>query len=205
MRIAEVRVYPFSELRDDVKEVVIQKYRETQLDYDWWDFVENDWITFLEVYGFDNPKIAFSGFWSQGDGASFTCDNIDFHNLMDQVLGCDDYRWGDAKHFVLCSRAYEANLLSAHVLRTDSHYSHERTIAISLCDEFNVPSSGANNMSRASEYVEEWLDDKIIELSRRIYADLEKEYEWLSSDEQISETLSEDCFEFTSAGVPWNG
>ena len=31
----------------------------------------------LESAGFEEPEISFSGFWSQGDGASFTCKRID--------------------------------------------------------------------------------------------------------------------------------
>lgn len=205
MRVAKVNIYPFSELREDVKEIVIQKYRETQLDYDWYQCVIDDWTVFLEAYGFDNPKIAFSGFWSQGDGASFTCDNVDFHNIVDEELKCEDYKWEDAKQFVLCSRAYEAGLLSANVYRTDTHYSHRRTVSLSFDETFNVPSTKVNNLSRASDYLYDHLRDKIMEFSDKIYADLEKEYDWLSSDEQISETLSEECFEFTGEGVPWNG
>lgn len=42
------------------------------MDYEWWDSVYDDFINIAGILGFDVQDIQFSGFWSQGDGASFT-------------------------------------------------------------------------------------------------------------------------------------
>jgi len=42
------------------------------------EFIIEDWKARLEKKGFNSPEISYSGFSSQGDGASFTCKSIDF-------------------------------------------------------------------------------------------------------------------------------
>lgn len=39
---------------------------------DWYDDIYELWEKALDEIGFEDAKIAFTGFWSQGDGASFT-------------------------------------------------------------------------------------------------------------------------------------
>lgn len=69
---------PFEQLDERAKIEAKVWYEQHWLDYEWWDCVEDDWKERLEKKGFMDPKISFSGFWSQGDGASFTCRYIDF-------------------------------------------------------------------------------------------------------------------------------
>src|SRR5258708_6719855 len=45
---------------------------EGQTDHDWWRYLHELWKKALDQIGFEHAEIAFSGFWSQGDGASFT-------------------------------------------------------------------------------------------------------------------------------------
>ena len=64
---------PFSKLPEDLQQKVIDKNRNINVDdYDWFDTTKSDFHTDLETLGFYNIDSQFSGFWSQGDGASFT-------------------------------------------------------------------------------------------------------------------------------------
>lgn len=42
MKIIETKVYTFDELSDDTKEKARDWYRQGAMDYEWWDFVEED-------------------------------------------------------------------------------------------------------------------------------------------------------------------
>lgn len=44
----------------------------------WYEHIYEEWQAELESMGFESPEINFSGFSSQGDGASFTCPYFDF-------------------------------------------------------------------------------------------------------------------------------
>ena len=68
----------FARLSPKAKERARDNHREGNLDYEWWDHIYEEWITELEEMGWRNPEINFSGFSSQGDGASFTADGLDF-------------------------------------------------------------------------------------------------------------------------------
>ncbi len=69
--------FKFDKLSDEAKEVAREWYREHMNDYEWWDHIYDEWKEELNDMGFYNVEIAFSGFWSQGDGASFTADSFD--------------------------------------------------------------------------------------------------------------------------------
>ena len=79
-------VYQFPELSDAAKEKARSWYRELGPHDDWWDAVYEDFERVCEILGIRlkttpvrlmgggtraKPCIWFSGFWSQGDGASF--------------------------------------------------------------------------------------------------------------------------------------
>lgn len=68
----------FAQLSDEAKETARQEYRENGLDYNWWEHIYEEWTTELEEMGFDGIEISYNGFWSQGDGASFTAESFDF-------------------------------------------------------------------------------------------------------------------------------
>lgn len=68
----------FARLSPKAKERARDNYREGNLDYEWWDHIYEEWIAELEEMGWRNPEINFSGFASQGDGASFTATGLDF-------------------------------------------------------------------------------------------------------------------------------
>ena len=68
----------YDQLGPDAQERARDNYREGNLDYEWWDHIYEEWIAELEEMGWHNPEINFSGFASQGDGASFTATGLDF-------------------------------------------------------------------------------------------------------------------------------
>lgn len=74
----------YDQLSDEAKETAREKVRESETGDEWWDFIYDDWKERLEKKGFMVPDIAFSGFWSQGDGASFTCKYVDFQRYFSE-------------------------------------------------------------------------------------------------------------------------
>lgn len=75
----------FNDLDDRAKERARDWYRRGALDYEWWDSTEDYWKDWLVRAGFSDPEIAFSGFSSQGDGASFTGKSFDFNKFVNML------------------------------------------------------------------------------------------------------------------------
>jgi hypothetical protein len=51
---------------------LIEKHRDINTDYDWWDCTYDHFAEDMRIKHIEVDKMLFSGFWSQGDGASFT-------------------------------------------------------------------------------------------------------------------------------------
>lgn len=149
-------VYVFKELLDPNKEGKVNQkaverarswLQEAATDFDWHSCVIDFWETALEQIGFENAEIAFSGFWSQGDGASFIAnvdldklvavmaDTIEPQNSIELVEGKEQFLpyivhlvGGKATNpkyrRLLAVREY---IQDAAVERTSHHHSHERT------------------------------------------------------------------------------
>lgn len=130
----------FNELSPEQKQKVLDKNRHYNTDFDWFEESIGEFKTKLEKLGFYDVKVEFSGFSSQGDGASFT-----------------------AKHDK-----------RGEVYRIGRSYSHSNTIT---------------SDNEVTKLVARKLSDEL-------YRDLEKEYNYLQSDESIAEILDINEYEF---------
>lgn len=199
----EKTVYSFDELSDQAKEKAREWFREGRLDYDWWDSVYEDANQIARILGIDlctktvklmgggtrqEPNIMFSGFWSQGDGACFE-GNYSYAKgaakKIRQYAPQDVYlhKIADGLQDVQRRNFYK---LSATV-RHRGHYVHE------MCTEIDV----YDNPSEANaEMVIELLRD----FMRWIYKTLEKECDYLTSDESTDENIRCNAYEFCEDG-----
>lgn len=84
--IIEITIYRFDELPEAAKDNARAWYREGAFDHDWYDAVYEDFQRIAEILGIrlrartsrlmgggtsESPRIWFTGFWSQGDGAAW--------------------------------------------------------------------------------------------------------------------------------------
>ena len=218
-------VYTFAELiearkagkvNDRAVSQARQWLQEGATDHDWFDYTVGEWKKALEYIGFLNAEINFSGFWSQGDGASFTA-SVDLERLLrfmsnppggKQQLDTDkdgNYVWGPwlvwKAEGVRSNKKFSSVLLRVDdrcylkVIRNSHQYSHERTCGLE--DECNVTSK----MTKAlwKEFVES-VEELRVDLCHAIYKDLEKEHEYLNSDEQLAESSDANDYTFDETG-----
>src|SRR4030095_7275979 len=72
MQTISVNLYAFDELAPEAQRKVIDQERLINVDDSfWYEPIIDDWTQELERRGFEQVKILFSGFGSQGDGACF--------------------------------------------------------------------------------------------------------------------------------------
>lgn len=64
----------YNELPEEIQQKVLDEYRYINIEHtEWYEYTIDEYKQKLEnEYGFDDVEISFSGFASQGDGASFT-------------------------------------------------------------------------------------------------------------------------------------
>lgn len=178
MRTVRTKVYKFSELSEKAKERAIEKHYDINVDYEWHKWTTEEQEERLTALGFVNPKIMFSGFASQGDGACFICDNVDFRVFL------------DGKY------AAFASVLSCSITHTWRYYFATST-TVNLNIEDNITDEDYNEIEKAVEEERE-------KLGNEIYRILEKAYDYLTSEEAIRETIEANDYEFTKEGNIFN-
>ena len=175
METRTYNVYKFNELNDEQKEKVVHNLRDINVDYDWSQWTIKDETIRLETLGYNNAEIFFSGFWSQGDGASFTATG-DIEKLVPKKLR----KFVDGITF---SKSHQ--------------YEHEYTMSIHV--EYNDEPTGRIQLVEFDNLEKELLEDARNE-AREIYKRLQNEYEYLTSDKSIIETIEANEYDFTEDG-----
>jgi len=180
--------------------------------YDWYEDTINEQTAELEEIGLSDIEIRFTGFWCQGDGASFTATVEDYDKFLNYIMDQRDFErqpYGRvaSKDQVLTElfdnmndypfkELYENGLLTIQIVRETSHYYHEKTVSVSLdLDEFDkedIETSLSEDelkkeiyefVEYLEKYLDEWLENKCIE----IYRELEKEFNRLEELYGVSE------------------
>jgi len=205
--------FTWEELSDKAKDRARQGFEP---DGRWWSDVYTQYIGEGVAKGFNINHIYFSGFWSQGDGASWA----GYIDIVDYVT----YHWADAPvrqemmHALLAS----GDMFSRHnaTVRTSGRYNHEYTMHLEEVgkddtegsDGVNCPGSpfhGAcvDTVWEALGYTDPALHDLNEELleaardyAREIYKALEAEYEHQTSDEYLADMCEANEYRFDEDG-----
>lgn len=183
---------------EQLKEKVLEKHYYINVeDIDWYQWTLKEWETKLNDFGFDNVEIDFSGFYSQGDGASFTCKNIDIEKLADVINKKYPNIFKNRDVRVL-KALYNQGYIYGDIGRNNCHYYHANSVTTNIYTcQMQI------NWSRLEKLVNDfdcYVSDFVCELCYQIYDDLYNEYEYLISEKAILETLQANEYEFYSNG-----
>lgn len=195
MRIIETKVYTFAELSPKAQEKAIQNARECLEFSDYSSYIIDDAKAIAILMGWNISEVRYSGFYSQGDGASFegvmhykdNCLNsVQAYAPTDTVLHEIAKRW----HALQQSNEFD---LSVNVRRS-GRYSHE------YCTEFDCFDSRTQDGYVESTATEDEIKEMARDFMRWIYKQLQDEYDFQTSDSTIAEILINNDCEFTADG-----
>ena len=214
----------YKELSAKAQQVAFENWQPFT-DYDWWDTIYEDWTNLLEERGITNAKIQFSGFHSQGDGASFT-GMIDLRTLMEwqhKVIQASNKEAGETRSTCTTSSLidyYPAIYISQlgfnkdeyaefnfELKRSNIPYSHSNTIYLDhvfecsdgdLEDELLACGSGSSDVELGG--IEQDLEELCQDMMKDIYKDLENQYDYLCSKEAFIEDCDNHDFIFDADG-----
>lgn len=195
MRIAETKVYEFEELSEEVKERVIEKFREDKSQYLDIDYFYDNCVYQLEELGFINPKVQYSLSYCQGDGLSFAAD--DYKGLEKLYIE----RLGQGKDKQKTAKILAENTTFVCNGNT-GRYCYSSNDDVDIFIE-NYTSSINTNMSNINEVVLEVLSDLqdiYMEVCSKLESQGYDEIEYQLSDECIIEDIQYNEYEFTEEG-----
>lgn len=180
MKEIKIKIYNFSELSDDVKDIVIERNRYT--------YVEDD-MEFFNEYAIDQIRLkGFSGdvdlrhslSYCQGDGLSFSCTDLDpdfINGIFKEILG-------DKKPKTI--QAIQDNC--SFELKNKGRYCYSSRSDLTYSLENNY---GQNIIDLVAK-VEEKLRDTYMNLCSELEDEGYKQLESSMSDEYISSILSDE-------------
>ena len=216
----EEKTYSFEELSPEAQENALENNRDINVDYGGWeDGVTEGFKEDMREIGIDDITISFSGFYSQGDGASFTSEDIDTRKLfnaigiksndaLDMEVG-DERSRGENKEFYdlldtledvghLERNRIKPEEIRVSIERTDNRHVHYNTVRANV-EIWDEPDGWEEPYGFTDD-----LEDKVTEyvrgLCKDLYRKLENEYEHLTSDESVKETLIDNDYEFDEEG-----
>ena len=204
--------YSFDELSPEAKQYAIDRNRDFSIEgVDWWDPIIEGFIEEMEGIGMEDVDPQFSGFYSQGDGASFTGrvrDNEKFLNALglNSINKIDKNRIGSEKLTKYLKSLAENIYIT--IERTDNRHYHHNTISANVEvdgeDEIELDLGIGMTINIDVQEQCDTLEPEITEWARnrskKLYSDLEKYYEELQSDENVAGDLRSGGYRFDETG-----
>ena len=179
-----IQIFSFEELSPEAQGVALEQFRNDVSNgsipeiYDHDPIIEGMHEDLAEI-GIESVDVNYSGFWSQGDGLSFTGEVKDV-KLFSESLGLN-LKWWDRVSFV----------------RTSTRYNHENTVETKLSIDHEDEPTFKETWNNLFEKIEDWRKSKC----REFYSRLEKHYDYCSSDEVVKEELIEREYHFLENGI----
>jgi hypothetical protein len=184
----------------------LDEHRHINIHHDWWDSVYDDFGCVCKILGIelDKDEPSFSGFWSQDDGASWSgtyeAQTVGTYPARGMVPTYDlapalirEYAPKDeelhriADELCLLARIYGPTYVT--VRRHNHRYVHSNTMCVSEW-EYDDASIDMTDVDDAIiDHVEEALLHAFQALAEWLYAALEREHDYLTSDEAVADTL----------------
>ena len=194
-RIIEETVYTIQELKNNYPEAykkAIEKNSDINTAFEWYDFIEEDYIAQLEKIGFYDVKIQFSGFWSQGDGACFIGkwykDRADLNKIdLEEIYS------PEIKNLYYSLLDLTNSYMDSCFSLTDSgRYYHENSM--------HIDGEACTENGESVEFDFDPILSECKSIACEIYRSLEEDYEHLTSEPVILETLQCNNYYFDLSG-----
>lgn len=191
MRKVSLIIYEFDELTKDVQDDLIEKCDLTHI-------FEDDAQLYLdnkaeELEGiFKDVDISYSGFWSQGDGASFTCKSVNILNLITE----EAIRRG-VKHGRLLTDNAIHNIiddLEVSIYRHNYRYYHNCSVDVNSDYYGNKYRIG----NAVADFIQQTVKEEHDKIANGIYKHLETLWYDTNEEENVKEFLR--CFEYYEDG-----
>ena len=203
-----VTLYQYDELpTDEAREKAREWYRNASQDDTYWsEAVTDRFVTICEAIGIDldnmrgtkRHAIYWSGFWSQGDGASFAGSYRAKPDAGEAIRAITNDEGEDEPRRIadaLADLSKRFPELYASI-KQSGHYVHDMTMAVDV----EVGEDEEGNPLDAAAPLDEQVTELFRDLARWLYRELESAYEWVNSDGTVTENIQANEYTFTEDG-----
>ncbi len=188
----------FGELSEEAQEFAISCEREDEDRFDWDDaeFLTEDFKTRLAEYGFEGVEVYWSLGYCQGDGVAFY-GGVDADNLKEKDL--------EIRNLIQQLEA-SGDEISIEITGKNSHYHHWNSMSVEIdfeneTDDEDLPSRLKMALPFLREELEDYLSDKVKEISRELEKSGYAEIEYAHDENTIREELLEREYLYEKDGI----
>lgn len=179
MKTITINLYTFDEIGPEAQAKALKENTDMLVTDPYWDTPTlESWKDRLAELGYINPDISYTGFSSQGDGASFECEDIK-HESPKELAGIE---------------------YTIEITRINNHHAHPNTVSVNV-EPTDSWLELTEEQKNAMAKLEQDTQEEARKLMREIYKDLENEYEFLQSEAVIKEFLQENEYTFEADGT----
>lgn len=196
----------FRALDERDQERILATHRDINVEHDWWDACYDNLVEDIEAKGFtvdtrvvrlvsgrtrDEPAIQFSGFWSQGDGASFDGWVKDWPQFLEDRPALQKMHQ-DGHGFQLSWKSNSRGYCHKHTLSFDEDPDLPNEYDIEYPEgslRWHAEKQLIDDLEREWAAVVDEVKEQVHALCDDIYETLETEYEYLTSEEAVLDSL----------------
>lgn len=202
--------FSFDELDERAKQKAREAYTSGDYPgYEWWDYTYEDAVSMGNKIGIyidhtdrktmsgkiiREPEIQFSGFCSQGDGASFEGEYRHAPDAVEKIKAeCNDkelLRIASELTVLQLTRRLKGLEFFSATITTRGNYSHSGTMNATIREE-----EYGEGYENTDDDLENTVQQLMRDFANWIYKQLEAEYDHLTSDEYVDERLAEESFD----------
>jgi len=208
MKNITVTLYSFNELEKQAKEKALTAYCNLNFGFDWWDIEYDDFVTLCSYLGVtvDKETIRFSGFYSQGDGSAFSA-SVNIQKLV-QAIQTESWKaYAPTQEFGFTHPVVDRRVLALaasgilpqepQITSRTRGYGVNVDLGISVILEGSRPKE---NVFDELEKLQDWLNLIAVKLNFYLYSLLERQYEYLTGETAIGESIAANDYLFTADG-----
>jgi len=188
MEILENKEVLFKDLSEERRWEVV--HDGLQFSDFWWEQVQIDVLRELENEGIYDAEMQWSGFNSQGDGASFT-GKVELSEFFEYHYKHFDFKFNRDGHSqegadlleelgaepkFMVKDAIEDSIITGSIDRIDSRYSHWNTVSFNIEREY-LPEGWEKEVDSFANYLEGYCSDWLKDKCKDLYSRLQKAYE----------------------------
>jgi hypothetical protein len=189
-----VTAYKFSELSPPARARALESFRDINTDYKWYEPVYENMQAIGAILGIEIDKMYFSGFSSQGDGAcfegSFRYEKDCVKKIMEYAPR-NVYVHAIARNIAAIQKRYFYGITGR--VKHSGHYYHN------FCTDFSFNNVYPTDIPLSSEDEKSYISE-IRDLMQWFYRQLEVQYDYLTSDEAVIESIESNDYDFTIEG-----
>lgn len=212
MKTKTITLYSFDELSDKAKQKAIENLYDLNVDYEWWENTYDDFHSMAKYFGIDVDlkKTWFTGFYQQGQGSAYTAD-VDVIKLVACVKGhlWKEYAPKDTLSFYDVTPNIErvCKLISKDFIDGSCYVeATNRETSIKVSFDYDIYNTNERwdqepaNVLNAINDLEILVSDVCKTLNDWFFKNLQTEYDYLTSEEAIIESIQANDYTFTEDG-----